>query len=160
MVTRPPLLWWFNPTFPRYSCCLLIGVLNHREKQIAPSSHPLNRVIRPKLKISSNQFQPKFHHFLPASVMSHLLGRRLVEIHLIEILLWDEFLFFFVNDIWISSPDDVSNQICRMFSAKRPIFEQLDAPRRAAASLQMQDLIPSAIAGGNEQQVKTLPRWI
>lgn len=92
--------------------------------------------------------------------MLHLSGRRLVEIHLVEILLWDEFLFFFVNDIWISSPDDVSNQIYCMFSAKRPIFEQLNAPRRAAASLQMRDPIPSAIAGGDEQQVKTLPRWI
>lgn len=68
MATRPPLLWWFNPTFPPYSCCLLIGRLNHWEKQIAPSSHLLNRVIKPKLKISSNQFQPEFHHSLPASV--------------------------------------------------------------------------------------------
>lgn len=158
MATRPPLSRWFNPTFP--PSCLLIRGLNHWKKQMAPSSHPLNRVIKPKLKISNNQFQPEFHHSLHASVMSHLLGRRLVEIHLIEILLWDEFLFFFVNDIWISSPDDVSNQIYCTFSAKRPIFEQLNAPRRAAASLQMQDLIPSAVAGGNEQQVKTLPRWI
>lgn len=47
-----------------------------------------------------------------------------------------------------------------MFSAKRLIFEQLNAPRRAATSLQMRDLILSAIAVGNEQQVKTLPRWI
>lgn len=43
-----------------------------------------------------------------------------------------------------------------MFSAKRPTFEKLNAPRRAAVSLQVLDLIPSAIAGGNEQQVKNI----
>lgn len=66
------------------------GRLNHWEKWIA-LPFPFTQVIRPKLKISSCQFQYEFQYSLPAIMMSHFLRSLLaVKVEIIQVAYeWD-----------------------------------------------------------------------